>query len=45
MQKPGLGSRSRSEPGVYGSLEPEPFEEKKGVGAEAAWKKVRSRSR
>ena len=25
----GLGSRSRSEPGVFGSLEPEPLEERK----------------
>ena len=25
----GLGSRSRTEPGVFVSLEPEPFEEKK----------------
>ena len=50
----GLGSRSRSEPGVFGSLEPEPLEEKKR-GAGAAWKKnqepeplekkVRNRSR
>jgi hypothetical protein len=31
-------SRSRSEPGVFGSLEPEPFEKKKS-GAGAAWKK------
>ena len=34
----GLGSRSRSEPCVFGSLEPEPLEEKK-PGAGAAWKK------
>ena len=34
---PGLGSRSRSEPGVFGSLEPEPLEKKTGAGA--AWKK------
>ena len=33
---PGLGSRSRSEPGVFGSLEPEP---------EQLEKKTRSRSR
>ena len=33
----GLGSRS--EPGVYGSLEPEPLEKKQGAGAGAAWKK------
>ena len=40
---PGLGSCSRSEPGVFGSLEPEPesLEKKPGVGdgARAAWKK------
>ena len=39
----GLGSRSRSEPGVFGSLEPEsepePLEKKRGAGAGAAWKK------
>ena len=34
--KAGLGSRSRSEPGVFGSLEPEP---------EPLEKKTRSRSR
>ena len=49
VYKPGLGSRSRSEPGVFGSLEPEPEPlEKKpgaGTGAGAAWKKDRSRSR
>ena len=33
---PGLGSR-----GVFGSLEPEPFEKKLGAGAGAAWKKSR----
>ena len=33
-----------AEPGVFGSLEPEPLE-KKGAGAGAAWKKTRSRSR
>ena len=33
----GLGSWSQSEPGVFGSLEPEPLEEKPGAGA--AWKK------
>ena len=35
----GLGSRSRSqsELGVFGSLEPEPFAKKPGAGA--AWKK------
>ena len=30
--KSGLGSRSRSEPGVFGSLEPEPLEKKQGAG-------------
>ena len=47
MGKPGLASLSRSEPGVFGSLEPEPLEKepepvgekKSGAGAEAAWKK------
>ena len=45
--KAGLGSRSRSEPGVFGSLEPEaePLEKKPGAGAVAAWEKGRSRSR
>ena len=38
---PGLGSRS--EPGVFGSFEPEPLEKKPGAGA--TWTKVRSRSR
>jgi len=33
------GSRSRSEPGVFGSLEPGPLEKKPGAGAGAAWKK------
>ena len=35
------GSRSRSEPGVLGSLEPEPdpLEKKTRAGAGAAWKK------
>ena len=33
----GLGSRSRSEPGVFGSLEPEPLEKKPRAGA--AWEK------
>ena len=37
--KPGLGSRSRLELGVFGSLEPEPLEKKTGAGAGAAWKK------
>ena len=32
----GLGSRSRSEPDDFGSLEPEPLEKK--PGARAAWK-------
>jgi len=27
------------EPGVFGSLEPEPLEKKTGAGAEAAWEK------
>ena len=31
------------EPGVFGSLEPEPLEKKTGAGA--AWEKIRSRSR
>ena len=37
----GLGSRSqsRSEPGVFGSLEPEPLEKKTGAGARDALKK------
>ena len=35
----GLGSRSRSESGVFCSLEPEPLEKKTGAGAGAAWKK------
>ena len=35
--KTGLGSRSRSEPGVFVSLEPEPLEKKTRAGA--AWKK------
>ena len=33
------------EPGVFGSLEPEPLEKKAGAGARAAWEKIRSRSR
>ena len=33
----GLGSQSRSEPGVFGSLELEPLEKKTGAGA--TWKK------
>ena len=37
--KPGLGSRSRSEPGVLGSLEPELLEKKQGAVAVAARKK------
>ena len=37
--RPGLGSRSLSEPGVFGSLEPEPLEKKRGAGDGAAWKK------
>jgi len=48
----GLGSRSRSEPGVFGSLEPEPepepFEKKKRSRSRSRSrleKKVRSRSR
>ena len=38
---PGLESRSRSKPGVFGSLEPEPLEKKPGAwaGAGAAWTK------
>ena len=39
MNDAGLGSRSRSEPGVFGSLEPEPLEKKRVAGAGAAWKK------
>ena len=35
----GLGSRSQSEPGVFGSLEPEPLEKKPGAGVGATWKK------
>ena len=37
MFRSGLGSWSRSEPGVFGSLEPESLEKKPGAGA--AWKK------
>ena len=45
--QPIVRSRSRSEPGVFGSLEPEPepLEKKTGAGAGAAWEKIRSRSR
>jgi len=50
MNIPGLGSRSRSEPDVFGSLEPEPeyleknrsrrrFGKKSGAGAGTACKK------
>ena len=39
FQAAGLGSRIWSDPGVFGSLEPEPLEKKPGVGARAAWKK------
>ena len=35
----GLGSRSWSEPSVFGSLEPEPESLGKKRGAGAAWKK------
>ena len=41
----GLGSRSRSERGVFGSLEPEPLEKKQEPGPMPLGKKVRSRSR
>ena len=41
--KAGLGSRSRLEPGVFGSLEPEPLE-KKEPEQEPLGKEVRSRS-
>ena len=42
----GLGSRNRSEPGVFGSLEPEPEPlEKKTRSRSRLEKKVRSRSR
>ena len=42
----GLGSRSRSEPGVFGSLEPEPLEKKtRSRSRSRLEKKVRSRSR
>jgi len=40
IRKPGLGSRSRSrsEPGVFGSLEPEPeYLEEKKQEPEALW--------
>ena len=37
----GLGNRSSEEPHVFGPLEPGPLE--KIAGAEAAWKKGRSR--
>ena len=39
FQAAGLGSRIWSDPGVFGSLEPEPLEKKPGVGAGATWKK------
>ena len=38
----GLGSRSRSEPVLFGSLEPEPEPLEKKRGAGAAWKKKSS---
>ena len=41
----GLGCRSRSEPGVFGSLEPEPEPLEKKQEPEPLGKKVRSRSR
>ena len=38
-------SRSRSEPGVFGSLEPEPLEKKQEPGPELLGKQIRSWSR
>ena len=35
----GVDRAGESEPGVFGSLEPEPLEKKPGAGAGAAWKK------